>query len=141
MPYFSAAQPGYFSIELGSQIKSEVTVTQHVGLHRFTFLNFSNSPPTFTSPKSARTVGDLSPEAELDSPVNDSHERRAEKIPVATILVDVTNDLQGSFQSQGQIALDFKLNGTRSGEQFRVRGDGTFLPSFGIGTYKVRISL
>ena len=40
------ASPGYFSIGLANNIVTEVTVTQHAALHRFTFTNLS----TTTSP-------------------------------------------------------------------------------------------
>ena len=86
------ASPGYFSVKMVSDIKAEMTVTNHTALYRFTF---------------------------PDNPI----ERNTTLSPL--ILTDL-NDLPLS-RSNGSVEVD--------GSTARIKGNGTFNPSFGIGTY------
>jgi putative alpha-1,2-mannosidase len=86
-----AATPGYFALELGTGIKTEMTVTEHAALYHFEF------PPATTANASS-----------LDP----------------LILLDLT-DLNASRQ-----------NATISvGDDGRIKGNGTFIPSFGSGSF------
>lgn len=86
------ATPGYFAIELATNIKAEMTVTNHTALYRFTF------PQNSTAPNST-----LSPVISAD-------------------LIDLPNSrTNGSVQVYSDTG--------------RIIGNGTFSPSFGIGSY------
>ncbi|RDL31123.1 putative alpha protein [Venustampulla echinocandica] len=85
------ATPGYFSLNLETGIKAEMTVTEHAALYHFNF-----------PPKSSKNGTDLSP----------------------LILLDLT-DLSASRQN-ASVSVD---------ENGRIRGNGTFLPSFGSGSF------
>lgn len=86
------ASPGYFAIELATNIKAEMTVTNHTALYRFTF-----------------------PERPTES--------NATLSPL--ILADLS-DLPNS-RINGSISVDDSTG--------RITGNGTFSPSFGIGSY------
>ncbi|KAG9238018.1 alpha-1,2-mannosidase, putative subfamily [Amylocarpus encephaloides] len=88
------ATPGYFSLQLESGIKAEMTATEHAALYHFNF-----------PPATAANTSSLSP----------------------LILLDLT-DLNGSRQ-----------NATVSvNENGRIKGNGTFTPSFGSGSFVLR---
>jgi putative alpha-1,2-mannosidase len=86
------ASPGYFALELATNIKAEMTTTNHTALYRFTF------PSTPTEANAT-----LSP----------------------LILADLS-DLPNS-RINGSIEVDDATG--------RITGNGTFSPSFGIGSY------
>lgn len=86
------ARPGYFSVQLNTGIKAEMTVGERAALYRFSF------PP-----------GDSS---------NDTH---------PLVLLDMT-DLWQSRQNSS-ISVDADTG--------RMTGNGTFLPSFGAGSYQI----
>lgn len=86
------ARPGYFSVELSTRIKSEMTVGQRTALYRFTF------------PSAGNATG---------------------KHPL--LLLDLT-DLWQSRQN-ASISIDADTG--------RMMGNGTFLPSFGAGSYQI----
>ncbi|PSN75350.1 hypothetical protein BS50DRAFT_481148 [Corynespora cassiicola Philippines] len=87
------AHPGYFDITLESQIRTEMTVTNHTALYRFTFPSTPLTANTSLSPHFLIELSDLP-----------------------------------QTRSDGQISV--------SASTGRVTGSGTFLPSFGVGTYK-----
>ena len=86
------ASPGYFSIEMATQIKAEMTTTNHTALYRFTFPCVPAEANATLSPLILADLSDLP-----DSRINGSIE------------VDPTTG--------------------------RITGNGTFSPSFGIGSY------
>ncbi|EMC97554.1 glycoside hydrolase family 92 protein [Baudoinia panamericana UAMH 10762] len=86
------ASPGYFTVELATNIKVEMTVTNHTALYRFTF---PQKPVELNATLSPLILADLS-------------------------------DLPNS-RINGSISVD---NSTG-----RITGNGTFSPSFGIGSY------
>ncbi|KAF2087807.1 glycoside hydrolase family 92 protein [Saccharata proteae CBS 121410] len=94
----ATASPGYFSVELETEIKGEATVSNHTALYRFTFPD----EPVF---QNGSTGSKLSP----------------------LILADLT-DL-GESRSNGSIEVDPSTG--------RITGNGTFVPSFGLGTYSL----
>jgi putative alpha-1,2-mannosidase len=58
----------------------------------------------------------------------------------ATLLLDLTNDLSHSFSGDGQLsisAVQKTTTATAAGSVVRVTGGGRFIPSFGLGNYKV----
>ncbi|KAK1728400.1 family 92 glycosyl hydrolase [Colletotrichum acutatum] len=83
------AEPGYFSVELASGVKADMTVSEHAALMRFKFPSGGNEHPL--------------------------------------VLLDLT-DLWASRQN-ASIKVD-----TPTGRMF---GNGTFLPSFGAGSYEL----
>ncbi|KAK5166096.1 uncharacterized protein LTR77_008357 [Saxophila tyrrhenica] len=85
------AEPGYFGLELGSDVGVEVTTTEHAALWEFDFTNHFGKD----------TVSPL-------------------------MLLDLT-DLQDSRQN-ASISVD--------AETGRMVANGTFLPSFGVGSYQ-----
>jgi putative alpha-1,2-mannosidase len=54
-----AARPGYFAITLASQIRAEMTVTNHTALYRFTFPEAPTTPNTTLSPHFLVELSDL----------------------------------------------------------------------------------
>lgn len=87
------AHPGYFAISLNTSIHTEMTVTNHTALYRFTF------PATNASNHS---------------------------LPLSPLLLVDMSDLRNSRQN-GSVQVDPTTG--------RLSGNGTFLPSFGIGSY------
>ncbi|KAI0108292.1 glycoside hydrolase family 92 protein [Daldinia grandis] len=90
-----SARPGYFTIDLVSGIRAEITATNHTALYDFTFF------------------GNATGNASVDAPLS------------PLFVFDLT-DLP-----------DTRLNGSASvdPDTGRISGNGTFLPSFGTGTY------
>ena len=86
------ATPGYFSVELATNIKAEMTVSNHTALYRFTF-----------------------PETPVES-----------NATLAPLILADLSDLPDS-RSNGSIEVDPDTG--------RISGNGTFSPSFGIGSY------
>ncbi|KJZ72922.1 hypothetical protein HIM_07685 [Hirsutella minnesotensis 3608] len=99
------ARPGYFAVSLANLIRAEMTVANHTALYRFTF-------PT-PGAETGQSFADKNPLAPTPPPYS------------PMILADLT-DLSNSL-SQGSISVD-----PASG---RIMGNGTFSPSFGVGTY------
>lgn len=102
------ASPGYFAIELDNHIRSRMTVGERSALFEFTFPHASPKDP---SPYS---------NASRWQPWPDDRD-----IIAPLILLDL-NDLQGS-------RLDANI--TVNAQTGRMVGNGTFLPSFGAGSY------
>ena len=100
------ARPGYFSVDLASGITAEMTVTNHTALYRFAFPSNPTNPYNSTESTNASAPG-------APIPLN----------PV--ILLELT-DLPLS-RIDGNINIDSSTG--------RMTGNGTFQPSFGIGTY------
>ena len=100
------ARPGYFSLDLASDITSEVTVTNHTALYRFTFPSDPTNP--YNASKSTNASAPGAP------------------IPLNPVMLLELTDLPLSRIS-GSINVD-----TATG---RMTGNGTFSPSFGIGSY------
>lgn len=102
------AQPGYFALTLINGIRAEMTVSDRAAIHAF---NFPNSKTT----KSATYTNDsLGPHA-VDSVQN-----------IAPLILLELDDLSASRQN-ASISID-PVTG-------RMTGNGTFLPSFGSGSY------
>ena len=100
------ARAGYFSVALNTSVKAEMTATNHTALYRFTF-------PTDGSPT----------KKPADGSANDT---KPEPLPYSPLILADLTDLQDS-RSDGSIAVDPDTG--------RITGNGTFKPSFGIGTY------
>lgn len=62
------ARPGYFSITLESQIKTEITVTNHTALYRFTFPETPVTPNTSLNPLILLELSDL-PQTRTDGSI------------------------------------------------------------------------
>ncbi|GAB7364908.1 hypothetical protein MBLNU230_g5699t1 [Neophaeotheca triangularis] len=88
------ASPGYFTVELSTGIKAEITTSNHTALYRFTFPDTPAEEGTSVSPLVLADLSDLS-----DSRIN------------------------------GSISVN-EENG-------RISATGSFVPSFGIGSYTV----
>ncbi|KAJ7097271.1 alpha-1,2-mannosidase, putative subfamily [Mycena belliarum] len=88
------ASPGYFGLPLNNGVLAEVTVTEHVVLHRYTY------------PKDSEQL---------------------------LFLLDATRDLSGRYQGGGRATIT--PNPATGGT--RITGTGTFIPSFGQGTFAV----
>jgi putative alpha-1,2-mannosidase len=100
------ARAGYFAVTLNTTVRAEMTVSNHTALYRFTF-------PTDGSP----TKAPLENCTTCPAP---------EPLPYSPLIhVDLT-DLSDS-RGDARIAVD--------PESGRIIGNGTFEPSFGIGTY------
>lgn len=90
-----SARPGYFTLDLESGIRAEMTAANHTALYRFTFLGNATANYTVDAP--------LSP----------------------LFIIDLT-DLKDS-RYNGSAMID--------PESGRMVGSGTFVPSFGLGSY------
>lgn len=88
------ATPGYFSIDLTSGVRGEMTVANHTALYRFTF---PDEPVGFDAPLSPLILADL-----IDLPFS---------------------------RTNGSVSVDAGTG--------RIIGNGTFSPSFGVGTYNL----
>ena len=100
------ARPGYFSLDLASGITGEMTVTNHTALYRFTFPSNPTNPYNASKSTSASAPG--------------------APIPLNPVMLLELTDLPLS-RINGSINVD-----TSTG---RMTGNGTFSPSFGIGSY------
>lgn len=63
------AHPGYFSIELATQIKAEMTVTNHTALYRFTFPETPSESNATLSPLILADLTDL-PDSRINGSIN-----------------------------------------------------------------------
>ncbi|RFU28116.1 hypothetical protein B7463_g8224, partial [Scytalidium lignicola] len=99
------AHPGYFALSLNTSVQTEVTVTNHTALYRLTF-PIANASQT---PASGN---------EIIPPVP--------SLPYSPLILFDLTDLP-----------DSRINGTMSvdGHSGRISGTGTFVPSFGLGSY------
>lgn len=86
------AAPGYFAITMATNIRAEMTVSNHTAMYRFTF---PQEPVEYNSTLSPLILADL-----IDLPLS---------------------------RTNGSVSVNESTG--------RIMGTGTFLPSFGIGTY------
>ncbi|KAI4152335.1 MAG: hypothetical protein LQ340_002968 [Diploschistes diacapsis] len=100
------ARPGYFSLNLASNITAEMTVTNHTALYRFTFPSNPTNPYNSTDSTNASAP--------------------AAPIPLNPVILLELTDLPLS-RINGSINVDSKTG--------RMTGNGTFQPSFGLGSY------
>ncbi|RYP51686.1 hypothetical protein DL769_010775 [Monosporascus sp. CRB-8-3] len=100
------ARPGYFSLSLNTSVRAEITVSNHTALYRFTFP--TDGSVTKRDPETCESCPD--PELLPYSPL---------------ILADLTDLSDSRGDASIQVYPDTG----------RIIGNGTFEPSFGIGTY------
>jgi len=105
------ARPGYFSLTMRNGIKAEMAVGERAALYEFTYPNTATSSQGIYGNSSLGAAAAVNGEGNI-SPL---------------VLIDLT-DLQDS-RSHAAINID-----ERSG---RMTGNGTFKPSFGLGTYSL----
>ncbi|KII83240.1 glycoside hydrolase family 92 protein [Plicaturopsis crispa FD-325 SS-3] len=108
-----AASPGYFSTNLSTGIRVELTATRRTALHRYTF---PPSPPPSSSSHSTQTSGEKAGEKEGQGGGRGLR-----------MVVDITEDGQGSSSAQ-----EMRVYPGAG----RVVGGATFAASFGPGTYR-----
>lgn len=120
-------EPGWFAIDLASGIKTQVTVTDHVALHRFDYTGAMSSNRKRMSKKRAAHSAPLEP---FTSAPNASHSKAG-----PTLLFDLTNDLPYTYQGSGSLSIS--TSSTNGSSTARMVGGGEFLPSFGTGSHKV----
>ncbi|OAA53614.1 glycoside hydrolase family 92 protein [Niveomyces insectorum RCEF 264] len=107
------ASPGYFAVTLNTSVRAEMTVSNHTALYRFTF------------PSAARQNTSINAGGATRPWVNQSS-AAVQSLPYSPLVLVDLKDLPGS-RSNGSIAVDPATG--------RIVGNGTFNPSFGVGTY------
>ena len=160
------ASPGLFSIGLQSGIDARVTTTDHVALYHFQYPDVKDSGPA-PAPimqKQPRKRAGAAHQLPLDvkhhgpkkgspappnkpappsppskhpepSPPSKPPQPPSKNGKQKTLLLDLTQDLPETYQGKGK--LDIALSGKGMDQTAQVSGYGTFLPSFGAGTYKL----
>lgn len=121
------SEPGFFGLELENGVKSQTTTTSHSVLSRFDF----------------KQAMKLMPNTGLDVPDGKKLSKRGVQVPFqlgreqepkgdVTILLDLTNDLDHTYQGEGSLLISI------SKEKVAViKGSGKYLSSFGKQPFKI----